>query len=210
MRTLMTRSLTRRDTIDSRVPPARTRHTSVRAPTLAVAAFCVAAGAAASFAQPPAAPAPARTMLIEAAREIMTKTGICAVITVDETGRPQARAIDAFPPDEKMVVWFATNPKTRKVDQLKRDPRVTLYYYDPAAMEYVTLLGRARLVDDPAEKQRRWKDSFRAFWADRGAGYLLVEVTPERIEVVSPKRKIFNDPATWLPAAVTFDAVRKK
>jgi general stress protein 26 len=153
-------------------------------------------GLAPVLAQAPQAPAIDRTTLLAAARDIMTTSGPCAVITVDETGWPQARTVDAFPPDDNMVVWFATNPKTRKVAQIKKDPRVTLYYYNPAAMEYVTVLGRARLVDDPAEKQKRWKDSFRAFWPDRGAGYLLVEVTPERIEAVSPTREIFNDPVT--------------
>jgi general stress protein 26 len=161
-------------------------------------------------AQAPAAAPVDRQAMLGAARAIMTKVGICSVITVDESGRPQARAVDVFPPDEQMVVWFATNPKSRKVAQIKRDPRVTLYYYDPAAMEYVTLLGRARLVSDPAEKQKRWKDSFRAFWLDRGEGYLLVEVTPERLEVVSPGRKILNDPVTWQPPAVTFEPVRRK
>jgi len=42
------------------------------------------------------------------------------------------------------------------------------------------VLGRARLVNDPAEKQKRWKRSFAAFWPDRGTGYPLVEVTPAR------------------------------
>ncbi len=162
------------------------------------------------MAQAPSGPQVDRKAMIDAARDIMSKVGICSVITVDETGRPQARAIDALPPDEGLVVWFATNPKTRKVAQIRRDPRVTLYYYDPSAMEYVTLLGRARLVNDPAEKQKHWKDSFRAFWPDRGEGYLLVEVTPERIEVVSPKRKILNDRVTWQPPSVTFESVRRK
>jgi general stress protein 26 len=107
-----------------------------------------------------------------------------------------------------MVVWFATNPNTRKVAQIRKDPRVTLYYYSSAAMGYVTLLGRARLVNDATEKQKRWKPGFEAFWPDRGAGYLLVEVTPERLEVVSMKHKIGNDPATWAPQAVTFGVPR--
>jgi general stress protein 26 len=194
----------RSSTIAGAALPAR------RVRALVTAGLVIAGLTHALIAQTPAAAPFDRQALLAAARAIMTKVGICSVITVDETGRPQARAIDVFPPDEQMVVWFATNPKTRKVAQIKRDPRVTLYYYDSAAMEYVTLLGRARLVADPAEKQKRWKDSFRAFWPDRGEGYLLVEVTPERLEVVSPTRKIFNDPITWQPPAVTFEPVRRR
>jgi general stress protein 26 len=157
-----------------------------------------------------AVPAPAagqaREKLLAAAREIIAAAGPVSVITVDESGRPQARAMDAFAPDEHMVVWFATNPKSRKVGQIARDPRVTLYYYDAKTSSFVTLFGRARLVDDPAEKQKRWKPGFEAFWPDRGASYLLVEVTPERMEVVSAGRGIQNDPVTWAPQTVVFEA----
>ena len=206
----MIRFLTRHMARRSTAAASEARVAIRGARTLATAGVVIAGLCHALIAQTPA-PAPVdRKALLDAARDIMTKAGICSVITVDDTGRPQARAIDVFPPDEQMVVWFATNPKTRKVAQIKKDPRVTLYYYNPAAMEYVTLFGRARLVADPAEKQKRWKDSFRAFWPDRGEGYLLVEVTPERLEVVSPTRKIFNDPVTWQPLAVTFEPVRRK
>jgi len=145
-----------------------------------------------------------RDDLIAAARRIMIAARYCAVITVDDTGRPQARTIDAFEPDADMVVWFATNPRSRKVGQIEKDPRVTLYYVDPGSLGYVTLLGRARLVDDPAEKRARWKPGWEAFFPDRDAGYLLVAVTPERLEVVSPKLGINGDPVTWTPPSVVF------
>src|SRR6185369_11784664 len=53
----------------------------------------------------------ARDELIAEAREIMTATRYCALITIDRSGRAQARTMDAFAPDEKMVVWFGTNPQ---------------------------------------------------------------------------------------------------
>src|SRR5258705_11160656 len=68
--------------------------------------------------------------LIAEAREIMTTTRYCALITIDKSGRAQARTMDAFAPDEKMTVWFGTNPLSRKVFEIRRQPRVTLYYFD--------------------------------------------------------------------------------
>lgn len=158
------------------------------------------------IAQAPAPAAPGREVLLAAARTIMQAARYCTVITVDADGRPQARAIDAFAPESDMVVWFATNPKSRKVAQIQRDPRVTLYYFDSKDPQagYVTLFGRARLVNDPAEKAKHWKEGWEAFWPDRGAGYLLVEVTPERLEVSSPGKGIGSDPVTWAPPSVDF------
>jgi len=157
-------------------------------------------------AQPAAVQSPQRQSLLDAAREIMNAARYCAVITMGESGRAQARAIDAFPPDADLVVWFATNPKSRKVAQIERDPRVTLYYFDSTQPDagYVTLFGRARLVNDKAEKAKRWKEGWEVFWPDRDAGYLLVEVTPERIEVSSPSKGIAQDPVTWAPATIEF------
>ena len=148
--------------------------------------------------------APDRAALITAARETMTAVRYCAAITLDASGRPNARVVDAFAPDGEMVVWFATNPKSRKVAEIARDPRITLHYFDPQAPEqgYVAVVGRARLVDDPAEKKKRWKEGWEAFWPDRGESYLLVEVTPERIEIASPSRGIGGDAVTWAAPAV--------
>ena len=43
-------------------------------------------------------PAPDRAKLIAAARELMAAQTYCALITVDETGRPQVRTMNPFPP----------------------------------------------------------------------------------------------------------------
>ncbi len=151
-------------------------------------------------------PSAMREKLVSAARDIMIATRYCAVITTDASGQAHSRAVDAFPPEPDMVVWFATNPKSRKVAEIRRDGRVTLFYFDPKApgQGYVTIHGRARLVDDGAEKQKRWKPEWQTLWPDRGASYLLVEVTPERLEILSPSHAIGNDSVTWAAPAVDF------
>lgn len=141
---------------------------------------------------------------IAAARRLMSDTRYCALITVGEDGRPQARTIDPSPPDERLVVWFVTNPATRKVRQIERDPRVTLYYFDPRSPGYVTLLGTARIIEDPDEKQQRWLGKWTPFYPGGADDALLYEVTPSRIEVLDVARGIVGDPATWTPPAIEF------
>src|SRR5215210_6337250 len=89
-----------------------------------------------------------RDALISAAREIMTTTRYCALITTGRNGRAQARTMDAFVPEEDMTVWLATNPRSRKVAEILRNPKVTLYYFDRESVAYVTLYGTARLIND--------------------------------------------------------------
>ena len=144
--------------------------------------------------------------LARVAHEIMIAAGHCALITIDSTGRPNARVMDPFPPEKGSVVWLATNPKTRKVKDIKRDPRVTLFYFDKAGMGYVTLIGQAELVQDAKEKERRWKEEWRTFYPNRSKDYLLIRVIPEKMEVVSVKHNIVGDSQTWTTPTLNFNS----
>ena len=145
-----------------------------------------------------------RDELIAAARETMSAARYCALITQDSSGRPQARTLDPFPPDENMVVWLGTNPRSRKVAAIRRNPRVTLYYFDREAQAYVTIYGIARLVNDPKAKLKWWKDEWKDFYPDRSRDFLLIRVSPEKLEVVNVKKGIVGDPHTWKPSTVKF------
>ncbi len=140
--------------------------------------------------------------VLEAARETMSAARYCFLVTLDEAGQPQARLMDPFEPGTDLTVWLATNPKTRKVDQIRRDPRVTLAYSDAQGHGYVALIGRARLVEDLSERRRRWKPDWTPFYPDgpEGEDYVLIEVTPSRIEVMSMSQNVADDPLGWKPA----------
>jgi len=144
--------------------------------------------------------------LTRAAREIMTASKTCALITLDSEGRPRVRAMDPFPPDSNFTVWFGTNPNSRKVEQIKNDPRVTLYYLDSDSSGYVMVHGKATLVNDPKEKETHWKDAWKAFYPNKPEGYLLIKVSPEWMEVLSMTRGIAGNPTTWEPPQVVFDS----
>ena len=142
--------------------------------------------------------------LISAAREIMTTARYCALITTGRGGRANARTMDAFAPDDNLIVWFGTNPLSRKVSEIRRNPRVTLYYFDRESQAYVAIQGVARLVNDPKEKARHWKDDWKAFYPDRDKSYLLIEVRPLRLEVVNTKTEIVGTSRDWQPPSVIF------
>ncbi len=120
-------------------------------------------------------------------RESMEATRYCFLVTLDDLGQPQARLMDAFKPEADMTVWMATDPKTRKVRQLRHDPRATLAYDIGGGRGYVTLIGRVQLVDDEEERRKHWKSGWEAFYPEgpTGADYLLLNFTPSRIEAMN-------------------------
>lgn len=155
---------------------------------------------------PKPAPPPSRSAVIAAARKIISRAHYCALITLGADGHPQARVVDPFPPDSDFTIWIATNALTRKVEQIKRDPRVTVYCFDAGDPGYVTLLAKAQVIDDPREKAKRWKPEWKSFYKNenRGADYVLIRAKPFRMEVVSIGQKINNDPVTWAPVSIAF------
>jgi general stress protein 26 len=143
-----------------------------------------------------------RPELIAAAREIMGNQTYCALITQDEDGRSQVRTMNPFPPEQDMTVWIATSTRTRKVQHIRRDPRVTLYYGNHGqAVGYVAIIGRAELIDDRAEMIKRK----RAYWDSAFPGFknlVLIKVVPESMDVLNYSRGAVADLETWRTPSV--------
>ena len=145
-----------------------------------------------------------RDTLLAAAKDMIKQTFYCVLITLDESGHPRARAMDPFFPDENMVIWMGTNRKTRKVKEIKNDPRVTLYYPHPQGAGYVTLYGAAEIVDDPELKKRYFKEAWARFYPDEREDFILISVTPKKMEVLDYNRGITGNPETWIAPSVKF------
>ena len=142
--------------------------------------------------------------LISAAKEIMQSAKTCALVTIDDKGRPRVRTMDPFTPEDSLIIWFGTNSSSRKVKQIQENPNVTLYYEDVDKKGYVMIHGIASIVNDVAEKEKHWKPKWKDFYPNYPNDYLLIKVSPNWMEIVSETRGILGNPKTWEPQRVTF------
>ncbi|MBX2971394.1 MAG: pyridoxamine 5'-phosphate oxidase family protein [Cyclobacteriaceae bacterium] len=140
--------------------------------------------------------------ILSAAREIMEASPTCVLITLDKK-MPRARTMDPFKPEKDLTVWLATNPNSRKVKEIKKNAVVTLYYQD-GENGYVSLYGKATLVNDQVEKDKRWKDEWSAYYPNRNEAYLLIKIVPLKLEVISYKHSLKGNSRTWQPHVFTF------
>jgi len=147
---------------------------------------------------------PSTNEIKSAAREIMTSAATCALITLDKEGRPRARAMETLIPESDFIIWFGTNPKSRKVAQIRSNPNVTIYYLDIDGSGYVMLYGNAQIINDKVAKEAHWKEEWEAFYPNKEEDYVLIKVTPEWMEVISNSREIFGDSVTWEAPKVSF------
>ena len=146
-----------------------------------------------------------RDSLLKVANIIIASSGCHVLVSVDKEGRPHAREMDPLDPDSNMVIWFGTKPSTRKVQQIRNNPNVAVFYYDTKIMSYVTINGKAELINDPAEKEKHWKAYWKSFYPDRDKDMILIKVIPERLEVLSYKYKIYENKESSIPQYIEFN-----
>jgi general stress protein 26 len=151
-----------------------------------------------------AAAQPTPERVLAAARDLMQSAEFCCLITVDGATEPQARLMQPFAPDGQMRVWLGTNPGSRKVAQIRKNPRTTLAHYDKAGPNYVTLTGISRIAESAAERRAHWREAWRDFFpgGPEGRNYVAIEFTPERLELISTTHKIAIAPTA--PPAILY------
>jgi len=144
--------------------------------------------------------------VVDAARALVASVDWCTLVTLGPDGHPRARVMDPFEPEDDWTVWLGTKADSRKVDEIRNDPRVTLLWLDAGGSGYVSLYGRAEIVTDPAERSARWKERWNSFYSDRNHGedFMLIRVVPFHLEVISLGDGLLGDPVTWQPPGVDF------
>ena len=132
----------------------------------------------------------------------MKAARFCALSTVGHESQPQTRIIDPLEPAPDFTVYFATNPRSRKVAELRRNSRVALLYFDAAGRRTVGLIGRATEISG-TEKRAHHKPDWEAFFPiAKPDEYVLYRVDASRLEVVSASDGFSGDPSTWRPEIV--------
>jgi len=145
--------------------------------------------------------------VISLARQVIATARYGTLVTVDDEGQPRTRIVDPFRPDDAFVIYVATNPVTRKVQQIRSNNKVSLFYFDAEGRNSVSVMGRAQLIDDLDLKlqMRRAADSDKIY-PDFPQDYLLIKITPTRIEGLLPGYR--GDRETWVQVGVDFEMVR--
>ncbi len=145
-----------------------------------------------------------RDTLIVAAREIMNDTHYCALTTMDSTGQPQTRTMNPFPNNPQLVTWFATSRTSRKVREIKANPKVCVYYADHVnAKGYVSITGTAEVIDDKELLVKMKRD----YWSgipDWQTKFVLIKIVPKTIDVINYKHNLNNDPNTFRAPSIVF------
>lgn len=118
---------------------------------------------------------------VEKIREIANDANICMFVTnltqVPLTGRPMATQ----EVDDEGNIWFMSDRTTHKDSEIKFDNRVQLFYSHTGNYEYLSVFGRAELVNDRKKIKELWTRMAKTWFKEgkEDPDIELIKVVPE-------------------------------
>jgi len=141
-------------------------------------------------------------LIKKAAMEMIRSSQLCVLISTGMDGYPNARMMDPFPPDKNWVIWMGTNSQTRKVKEILRDNKISVFYESPDGDGYVTLKGTGFINNEKENKVKYFKEEWKEFYPADRKNFTLIKFIPELLEIVSYKKGLLGEKITWAAPSV--------
>jgi general stress protein 26 len=135
---------------------------------------------------------------IERVWDIIEKVGI-AMLTTRFDGGLRARPLEARPDRGTGIIWFLTDLRSGKDEEVAASPDVGLVFIDAGDKAYLSITGRAEILRDPAQAAEIWKSTDRMWWPGGPDDPTL------RLLRVEPKTaELWDGPSNSIVAAFEF------
>ena len=111
------------------------------------------------------------------------------LVTHQDDGLPRARPMAIARCEGDGSVWFTSSEKTPKIDEIARDANVAVICHRSRDEAWISLSGRAELVEDRAKIKELWHPSMKAWFAGPDdPSIMLIRVTPVHAEYYEPSK----------------------
>ena len=127
-------------------------------------------------------------------RELMETAEAALLTTVAVNGFPYTRGMlnlrrtEQFPGLTKMfkehqsnfLIYFTTNTPSAKMDQIRENPKVSVYYCKPNEWRGLMLGGTIEVVTDPGVKEAIWQNGWELYYPGGvyDPGYTILRLLP--------------------------------
>jgi general stress protein 26 len=114
--------------------------------------------------------------------ELMKKITFCMLASWDGQ-RPHARPMSAYVRRAENAVYFLTDIRRQKDDEIAQYPEVCLAFADTGGQKYVSVSGRGAVTNDRAKIKELWGMEARAWWdSPDDLNIRLLKVAPGEAE----------------------------
>lgn len=120
--------------------------------------------------------------------DLISRNRYAKLITFGQDGAPRARIMTNLPMGKDMAIWFATGLSTSKIQEIKKNPTVSVFVDDPNDQTNASIIGKAEIVTDDRLRKKFWQEPFGFFFpgGPSDPDYCLIKITPKKVEYLNP------------------------
>jgi general stress protein 26 len=140
-----------------------------------------------------------RTQCLGKLGELIADVEIAMLTTRRSDGRLVSRPLRTVDAGRTFdgTLWFFVHASSHKADEIAADPQVNLAYASPTRNTYISVSGRAKLVENRAKVAELWSPALELYFAGGRADRDLVLL---RVDVDGAE--FWDGPAGWLGQAL--------
>jgi general stress protein 26 len=114
--------------------------------------------------------------------ELMKKIGFAMLVTRDGD-KLRARPMSAYPEREENAIYFLTDARHHKDEEIARNPDINLSFADAGSQKYISVTGTAAVSDDRAKIKELFSTAAKAWWTSADDPNIRVlKITPDDAE----------------------------
>ncbi|MGJ4901927.1 pyridoxamine 5'-phosphate oxidase family protein [Bradyrhizobium sp. HKCCYLS2058] len=114
--------------------------------------------------------------------DLMKKIGFAMLVTRDGD-RLRARPMSAYLARDENMIYFLTDARRHKDEEIARSPQINLSFADAGAQKYVSLTGTAAVSNDRGKIRELFSAPAKAWWdSAEDPNIRLLKITPDDAE----------------------------
>ena len=114
--------------------------------------------------------------------DLMKKIGFAMLVTRDGN-RLRARPMSAHLERDENAIYFLTDARRHKDEEIARDPNVNLSFADTGGQKYVSVTGTATVSNDRARIKQLFSTPAKAWWdSAEDPNIRVLKITPDDAE----------------------------
>jgi general stress protein 26 len=114
--------------------------------------------------------------------QLMKKIGFAMLVTRDGD-KLRARPMSAYLQRDENAIYFLTDARRHKDEEIARDPHVNLAFADAGSQKYVSVSGTAAVSNDRAKIKELFSTPAKAWWnSAEDPNIRVLKITPDDAE----------------------------
>src|SRR5438105_6681502 len=133
--------------------------------------------------------------------DIIEQVGVC-MLTTRFAGGLRARPLEARPDRDAGLIWFVTDLRSGKEQEIETEHDVGLVFIDAKHKAYLSITARGQVLRDHAKAAQIWKETDNVWWKGPDDPKVCV------LRVIPATAELWDGPASSAIAAYEFAKAR--